>query len=109
MPNTRRAERVNAARIKLRNYHRLGQRTNEQFPGEKFPRGMIEYWAQQNNVGVDDVRKARLFAEIFEEQEIDSLLMDADWPVSWSHMRMLLSIRLKAERLAWINRIKQKA
>jgi hypothetical protein len=100
----RQSDRDADAIARVRWYYSVGREVLARSPGDRAPVGLILHIAEERGIGQDDVRKARAFARLFAERDVERLITGA-YPIRWSHIRLLVSIADRSERMDWARRI----
>jgi hypothetical protein len=86
----------------IRKYYNFGKRARDVFPeGAKQDSRTIRQLATEAGVSPDLIRKARVFARLYDEPALEDLLRlrtPVGMPLSWSHIRHLLTVENAARR-----------
>src|SRR3954469_12398076 len=92
------------AESRLRHLHAVGREALARFPvGAAIDPGTIHEIAEREGLRLDNVQRARQFARTYSEKELDELCRlrnPGGMPLSWGHIRRLVSIPNKARRSA---------
>ncbi|OAI56450.1 hypothetical protein AYO47_02095 [Planctomyces sp. SCGC AG-212-M04] len=89
----------------LRAYYDMGQEALLEFPKKYAPHGQFAPFAARFDVEPDTLRKARAFARLFSAKDLEAVLHPEGQPVSWAHVRLLVSVNTREERMQLVREI----
>src|SRR4051794_11243221 len=97
----KRSDPAAEAESRLRQLHAVGREALARFPvGAAFDPETIREIAEREGLRLDNVQRARQLARTYSEKELDDLCRlrnPAGMPLSWGHVRRLVSLPNKAK------------
>src|SRR4051812_2719592 len=100
----KRPDPAEEAESRLRHLHAVGREALARFPvGAAFDPETIHEIADREGLRLDNMQRARQFARSYSEKELEELCRlrtAGGMPLSWGHVRRLVSIPNKAKRSA---------
>ena len=108
-----RRDKESEAEAQLRAYHALGRKVLARIEGGKLDAATLRALDEETGYGLDNIRKARVFARLYTQSQLDvlcALRTPRGMPLPWRHVQQLLklppgerrdALQRKAAELGW--------
>ncbi len=98
-----RRDKESEAEAQLRAYHALGRKVLARIKDGPLDAATLRELDEETGYGFDNIRKARVFARLYNQEQLDALCKlrtPSGMPLPWRHVRQLLMLPAGEEREA---------